>query len=251
MCDCTNGSCILRDEKAYYKYVSKIRLDVETPKFRPKGKLAGFDIAVCDTNFEHDVIFETTKGSKCFIQKKLIGYHFRYLETIDINVANYKSIVNQDRWREMMDIKFGMMSQDLRKAERQGLTLKAMFQKSLDLQTDLRCEIRSLKKQIKKLKTVVENDTPEVDIILEDITEIPEQKDSLYVYQQLKDYMVSKNISLGALCKNESLTSEECESVIDQWIDLKYKRLKIAHPRTIPIASHTEFLKILKHTKKI
>jgi len=121
---------------------------------------------------------------------------------------------------------------------------------------DLRAENRRLKRTNKRLVLSVVDEPLDDDIDNQNDYDIniPEIEDSgdprgiLLKYETLKSYMISQNVSLGAICVRNGIAGVHKIDIFKSWVNKKIHRIAIAHPEVLePIDNDTVFLEnILK-----
>jgi hypothetical protein len=121
-----------------------------------------------------------------------------------------------------------------------------------DTRRAMKKEIRALKKMVASMK--MSQDSSDTDSESEDSEDTqPEEKPVesiqltqspgiLYRYQKLKNYMVKSNRSLGSIVRDQP----DKHSLLDNFLNIKYQRLALAHPVTEMFQDDEEFADALR-----
>jgi hypothetical protein len=81
-----------------------------------------------------------------------------------------------------------------------------------------------------------------------DIEDSGDHHGLLLEYETLKSYMITQNVSLGAICQRNCIAGVQKIDIFKAWVSKKIQRISIAHPEVLePIENDNVFLKnILK-----
>jgi hypothetical protein len=116
-----------------------------------------------------------------------------------------------------------------------------------DTRRAMQKEIRALKKMVANMKMSEDSSDTDEDSESED-SEDNQPVDTqpspgiLYRYQKLKNYMVKSNRSLGSLTRFQP----DKHSLLDNFLNIKYRRLAVAHPKTDSFEDDEEFADALR-----
>jgi hypothetical protein len=129
-----------------------------------------------------------------------------------------------------------------------------MIKKALIETRTMKKEIRALKKMVASMKMSEDNSDTDDDLSDGDLSDddsedevAPEpiqltQNSILYRYQNLKNYMVRRDRSLGSIV----CFQPDKHSLLDNFLNIKYQRLALAHPKTDSFQDCEEFCDALR-----
>ena len=232
-CTCSNNSCILRSKKSYASYY-----DQQEMKFfaEPSECPCCSGMSISEV---HRLTYTTSInnefnirpfGHKCNTVKLAIEMSFRVREVVRINKRVLQLVnENESQIDEYItkNLKLKTLANKLisdNKKER-----LANLQLEMEMK-GLRAENRRLKRTNKRLVlSVVDepldddiDDDDQYDINIPDDTEDSGDHHGLLLeYERLKSYMISQNMSLGAICVRNGIIGVQKIDIFKAWVSKK------------------------------
>ena len=260
-CNCLKNDCILRTYADYTKARENIimthilKLDVCNCDICKKQNL----LDTCDGNtlvkFRHNIISNIYNKPPCvvalnYIKMSLIVTDFKKSND-DLGTEIKMAIqVKQEDNRELLFIK-----ELLNKCYEENIKLKKenIFQTET-IKEHIK-EKRLLKNELKKLKTLIidfkYSNEPSEPLELEEPLDLeeplepdnkPEESNNeiLKLYDSIIFYLCNQNISIGAVFERLGLVRSNIKEYIKKFINLKIRRINIAHPKPLYIIKNDD-----------
>jgi hypothetical protein len=248
MCDCRQPkNCIIRNRKAYHDYydqqyvIFKAGQITENTEIYEKSRSTS--ITVTHSNNKFDPF-----KSKCELAKQTIHIYMNLNETMD---ANHKFFNERSKLETQHD---DLYTSSMRYKELLRKNIALVMESADDIKKyhteidDIRSELRTVKKENRKLKKAIchdENDNDndnENDFIQPPVIKKIKGKFILQKYEQIKEYLARQSIGVNKLAK---YCQQDAHLACSNFISLKMARIKISHPDYTKIKNDTEFFTIL------
>lgn len=250
-CNCDKKTCLIKTRK-FNKFINKYKLQLnlnEDTIYKNNDSCLGRIDAFEDCDYN---IFN--KSNICDIIKDYIYLNESYKVVKDINKGNLEFFNKQLKQDDKLNKDYAKLRILMTKALNENNIIQEKNKKLETKLKDRNNEIKQLKSKNKKLELLISNmnfKEPEPDDYSDsdDISDDEEISDNhptantLIKYEKIKQYMISKQISLTKLCR---INNRNTISFRKRFLKLQLDRLNIAHPEIDnPIINDDEFFEIL------
>jgi len=192
-------------------------------------------------------------GRKCDLVKLAIEISFRVKEVVRINQRVLKITNEQETHMDnyiTKNLKLKTLANKLISDNKKERTENIQLEMEIK---NLRAEVKRLKRTNKRLVLSVvdepldddidNDDQYDINIPSADIEDSGDPRGLLLEYETLKSYMISQNMSLGAICARNSIAGVQRIDIFKAWVSKKLQRISIAHPEVLnPIENDKVFL---------
>jgi hypothetical protein len=273
MCDCGKSTCILKDLSTYKIY--------EDRQVFEHAVIAAGEQYTTSRNTTTEVLNVNYKfniwGSKCSIVKQMLRLTLTNIQTINANNINVGQILESGTRTDKAIEDLLKMKQLYKKLLSTAGKAKQHIQVIKTENKELLHRVKILKSEAKRLRyivlsdideeveeligkpaieqptteqgtTAVENEAPgeEAKTTNEAHNEESKEKDPLLKLQRIREYLKNNQLTLAGLCRINCVPMDVKRTIYNKYIDLKYDRNKVAHPKVKePIQSDEELFRLL------
>ena len=256
-CDCDKKNCILESEFIYNQYFKKLE--------KTHLNESAADCPCCSNNSSKPNRLITTsrhktitQGSfnnktnlydsyKCSIAKSHLDLNFVCKTFEKTNLNFFKAVKEFEEIRDKQEILILKLREISGKSLKECVANKSVIKKLEIENQDKTAENKKLRTQIKKLKNLMtdmimipkceyeddeednedEDDNDDNDNDLVEDKGDDDIKNTLQLYENIKNHMIVNKVSISDIARNNGISKKD---LINQFLKLKMKRIKFAHP---------------------